>query len=70
MRLFRSVAVYVLTGAYAAAMAGPAAAQAPEIRFARQFSMGYLQFNLMEHHRLLEKPPASRSGGPWYRRTP
>jgi NitT/TauT family transport system substrate-binding protein len=32
-----------------------AAAQAPEIRFARQFSMGYLQFNLMQKHQLLEK---------------
>jgi NitT/TauT family transport system substrate-binding protein len=32
-----------------------ASAQAPEIRFARQFSMGYLQFNLMEKHQLLEK---------------
>jgi ABC-type nitrate/sulfonate/bicarbonate transport system substrate-binding protein len=32
-----------------------AAAQVPEIRFARQFSMGYLQFNLMEKHQLLEK---------------
>jgi len=32
-----------------------AAAQVPEIRFARQFSMGYLQFNIMEHHQLLEK---------------
>ncbi len=27
----------------------------PEIRFARQFSMGYLQFNVMEHDRLVEK---------------
>ena len=35
--------------------AAPAGAQAPEIRFARQFSMGYLQFNMMEHHKLLEK---------------
>jgi NitT/TauT family transport system substrate-binding protein len=45
--------------ALAAAMAGlfaaTAAAQAPEIRFARQFSMGYLQFNIMEHHQLLQK---------------
>lgn len=32
-----------------------AVAQAAEIRFARQFSMGYLQFNLMEKHQLLEK---------------
>jgi len=30
-------------------------AQAPEVRFARQFSMGYLQFNLMQKHQLLEK---------------
>jgi NitT/TauT family transport system substrate-binding protein len=27
----------------------------PEIRFARQFSMGYLQFNMMEKHHLVEK---------------
>jgi len=26
-----------------------------EIRFARQFSMGYLQFNVMEHQNLVEK---------------
>jgi NitT/TauT family transport system substrate-binding protein len=32
-----------------------ASAQVPEIRLARQFSMGYLQFNLMEHHQLIEK---------------
>jgi NitT/TauT family transport system substrate-binding protein len=38
------------------AMLAPAAnAQAPEIRFARQFSMGYLQFNMMEKHHLVEK---------------
>jgi NitT/TauT family transport system substrate-binding protein len=55
MRLFRSLTVYVLSGAYAAALTGAAAAQGPEIRFARQFSMGYLQFNLMEQHKLLEK---------------
>jgi len=35
--------------------AASAAAQVPGIRFARQFSMGYLQFNVMERHRLLEK---------------
>lgn len=39
-----------------AALAGrPARAAAPEIRFARQFSMGYLQFNVMEHQGLVEK---------------
>ena len=31
------------------------AAEATEIRFARQFSIGYLQFNAMEHHKLVEK---------------
>src|SRR5262245_42860210 len=32
-----------------------AAAQVPEIRLARQYSMGYLQFNVMEHQQLIEK---------------
>src|ERR671932_484293 len=32
-----------------------AKAETPEIRFARQFSMGYLQFNVMEHEKLVEK---------------
>jgi NitT/TauT family transport system substrate-binding protein len=45
----------LLAGCFLAAFAGAAAAQVPEIRFARQFSMGYLQFNLMENHQLLEK---------------
>ena len=47
-------ALSVAAGALLAGIAH-AAADAPEIRFARQFSMGYLQFNLMENHRLLEK---------------
>src|SRR5262245_63689246 len=55
MRLSRVLATAVLAaGAWLAAMS-MAAADAPEIRFARQFSMGYLQFNLMEKHQLLEK---------------
>jgi len=33
----------------------PATAQTPEIRLARQFSMGYLQLNVMEHQQLIEK---------------
>ncbi len=48
-------AVAVLAGFAVAAFAAAASAQAPEIRFARQFSMGYLQFNVMEKHELLEK---------------
>ena len=39
----------------AALTAAPATAQVTEIRIARQFSMGYLQFNVMEHQQLIEK---------------
>ena len=50
-----------LLGALAAAPLSGRAARAavPEIRFARQFSMGYLQFNVMERQRLLEKHAAA-----------
>src|SRR5690242_21820399 len=37
------------------ALTWAANAAAQEIRFARQFSMGYLQFNLMEREHLVEK---------------
>src|SRR5262249_14284364 len=40
-----------------AVLAVPASAQ--EVRLARQFSMGYLQFNVMEHEKLLEKHAAA-----------
>src|SRR5947207_2866533 len=36
-----------------------AAASTQEIRIARQFSIGYLQFNVMEHDKLLEKHAAA-----------
>src|SRR5258707_1130650 len=45
----------ILAGAMMTLLAATASAQVPEIRFARQFSMGYLQFNVMEKHPLLEK---------------
>jgi NitT/TauT family transport system substrate-binding protein len=45
----------VVVGALVAAPISRVFAAAPEIRFARQFSMGYLQFNIMEHEKLLEK---------------
>jgi NitT/TauT family transport system substrate-binding protein len=51
----RLPAVATLAGVALTLFATAAAAQTPEIRFARQFSMGYLQFNLMERHHLLEK---------------
>ena len=39
-----------------ATLGGRAArAETSEVRFARQFSLGYLQFNIMERHGLLEK---------------
>jgi NitT/TauT family transport system substrate-binding protein len=41
------------------ASSGFTSAQSQEIRLARQFSMGYLQFNVMEHDRLLEKHAAA-----------
>lgn len=54
-RALRLTALPSLAGIALMLAAGAAAAQAPEIRFARQFSMGYLQFNLMERHHLVEK---------------
>ena len=38
-------------------------AEVPEVRFARQFSMGYLQFNVIEHEHLIQKH-AARLGIP------
>ena len=37
---------------------GHARAQVPEIRLARQYSMGYLQFNVMDHEKLIQKHAA------------
>jgi NitT/TauT family transport system substrate-binding protein len=54
-RALRLTGLPALAGIALMLAAGAAAAQAPEIRFARQFSMGYLQFNLMERHHLVEK---------------
>lgn len=36
-------------------LALPATAEIPEIRLAKQFSMGYLQLNVMDHQKLIEK---------------
>ncbi|MBS0644931.1 MAG: ABC transporter substrate-binding protein [Proteobacteria bacterium] len=35
-----------------------ARAQVPEVRIARQFSMGYLQFNVIDHEKLIQKHAA------------
>src|SRR6187397_718760 len=54
-RAIRLPAVAMLAGVTLTVFVATAAAQVPEIRFARQFSMGYLQFNVMERNQLLEK---------------
>ena len=54
-RLIGTMAAYALA---AACFVQSASAQT-EIRIARQFSMGYLQFNVMEHEKLLEKHAAA-----------
>src|ERR1700727_681099 len=40
-------------------MASTAHAEVREVRFARQFSMGYLQFNVVEHEKLIQKHAAA-----------
>lgn len=51
----RSITQTLLGLAAATVLALPTQAQVPEIRLARQFSMGYLQLNVMEHENLIEK---------------
>ena len=41
------------------ALAPPAAAETHEIRLAKQFSMGYVQFNVLDHQKLIEKHAAA-----------
>jgi NitT/TauT family transport system substrate-binding protein len=48
----------LLLGAAALLLASRAYAQVPEVRFARQYSMGYLQFNVIEHEHLIQKHAA------------
>jgi ABC-type nitrate/sulfonate/bicarbonate transport system substrate-binding protein len=54
MNLKGIVGTLVGAGAMLCALA-PAKAEVPEIRLARQFSIGYLQLNVMEHQHLIEK---------------
>lgn len=42
--------------------ASPSRADVPEVRFAQQFSMGYLQFNVMNHLNFLPKHAADTKG--------
>ncbi|HZB92162.1 MAG TPA: ABC transporter substrate-binding protein [Stellaceae bacterium] len=54
MRL-RRFAVILLLGGILAGTATKARAEADEIRLAKQFSMGYVQFDVLEHRHLIEK---------------
>ena len=48
--------LHLLAGAaLGAALTAPALAADQEIRLAQQFSMGYLQLNVMQHEQLIEK---------------
>src|SRR5437879_2883258 len=46
--------------AFALAVGGATITDAAEIRLAEQFSMGYLQFNVMKRDRLIEKYATQR----------
>ncbi len=48
----------LIAAALLAFAAGAARAEVPEVRIARQFSMGYLQLNMMEHEQLIQKHAA------------
>jgi NitT/TauT family transport system substrate-binding protein len=53
--IFKSVSRALIAAAAVLQLALPAAAEVPEIRLAQQFSIGYLQLNVMEHEKLIEK---------------
>ena len=53
-------ATWVAGAAIAFAIAGVTVTDAAEIRLAEQFSMGYLQFNVMKRDKLVEKYAAQR----------
>src|SRR5215510_8270387 len=59
----RSLMRAALTAAIVGLFTTTALGEVPEIRFARHFSMGYLQFNLMERHQLLEKHAKAAGAG-------
>ena len=58
----RNIAAYAAAALLAIGI-GQARAEVPEIRLARQYSMGYLQFNVMDHDKLIQKH-AARLGIP------
>ncbi|HTP96294.1 MAG TPA: ABC transporter substrate-binding protein [Burkholderiales bacterium] len=55
MSIQRTVAVAACSAAFLAAFITGARAETGEVRLAKQFSMGYIQFNVMENQHLIEK---------------
>jgi NitT/TauT family transport system substrate-binding protein len=53
--IIKSVSRALIVTVAVLSLALPAAAEVPEIRLAQQFSIGYLQLNVMEHEKLIEK---------------
>lgn len=51
----KSISAAAICAAAIVGLALPTSAQVPEIRLARQFSIGYLQLTVMEHDKLIEK---------------
>lgn len=49
------VAVFLAASCLVPGLAGRAHAEAQEIRLAKQFSMGYVQFDVLDHQKLIEK---------------
>jgi NitT/TauT family transport system substrate-binding protein len=56
MRFIATILLVLLT---AALPREPARAEVPEIRFAQQFSMGFLQFDVLQHRDLIKKHAAA-----------
>src|ERR1035437_5613854 len=53
---FRTAIAYAFASLFVAALPlQPARAEVSEVRLAQQFSMGYMQFAIMERNRLIEK---------------
>ena len=57
--MIRSVITNCAGALFGLVAAFNAQAEVPEVRIARQFSMGYLQFNVIEHEKLIQKHAAA-----------
>jgi NitT/TauT family transport system substrate-binding protein len=60
----RSAFAILLLAAAVLAAGRPARSEVAEVRIAKQFSMGYIQLNVMDHEKLIEKHAAAAGLGP------